>query len=128
VQIIPFRRILVIGCAFVDTPKTGDGRGVILALTLLPASSLGGFVRAVRRRDEEQRGEAFGWTRSKLVRSLTISRALEYAFAGRLDVSECDHVVVHQMSLDHEGVITAADPDASLETVVSLSFQGEVVF
>jgi hypothetical protein len=53
---------------------------------------------------------------------------LEYVFAGKLDVSECDQVVVHQMSLDHEGVITTADLDASLETVVSLSFQGEVVF
>jgi hypothetical protein len=53
---------------------------------------------------------------------------LEYAFAGQLDVSECDQVVVHQMSFCREGVITAADPDASLGTVVSLSFQGEVVF
>jgi hypothetical protein len=53
---------------------------------------------------------------------------LEYAYAGRLDLSECDRVIVYPLSSDREDIIVHSDLNVSLETIVCLSFEGTVVF
>jgi len=60
----------------------------------------------------------------------------EIAYAGQLDISESDRLVVYSASSEKGGcmsrsgwdaAVEASDWDVSIETVVSLSFQGEVV-
>jgi hypothetical protein len=53
---------------------------------------------------------------------------LEFAYAGQLDLSECEQLIVHHLFSDQGALAPDSEVDISLETVVSLSFQGRAVF